>query len=498
MPELFDTLIRGATVLDGSGAEARLADVALRAGRIARIAMLEDDAERIDPGSAGHVVQGEGLVLAPGFIDVHTHDDTNVVRQPEMTPKLSQGVTTVIVGNCGISAAPVTLHGEPPDPMNLLGTADAFRYPDFGAYAEAVRAAQPAVNVAALVGHTALRSNHMDRLDRTATPAEIAAMRAQLEEALDHGALGLSTGLAYANAFSASTDEVLALAEPLARAGALYATHLRSEFAEILEAMDEAFRIGRHARVPVVISHLKCAGVDNWGRSGEVLDALERAERWQPIGCDCYPYTASSSTLDIKQVTSDFDIMVTWSESHPEMGGRLLADIAADWALGLEDAARRLQPAGAVYHCMEDADVDRILSHPATVVGSDGLPNDPLPHPRLWGAFPRVLGHYARDRELFPLTVAVNKMTGLSAARFGLAERGFVREGYWADLVLFDAATIRDAASFTDPMQPAEGIAAVWVNGELSWRQRKPTGARAGRFLARGRPAGANAAAPAQ
>ncbi|KJK21948.1 D-aminoacylase [Burkholderiaceae bacterium 16] len=496
MPELFDTLIRGATLLDGSGAEARLADVALRAGRIARIAMLEDGADGIDPGSAAHVVQGEGLVLAPGFIDVHTHDDTNVVRQPEMTPKLSQGVTTVIVGNCGISAAPVALRGEPPDPMNLLGTADAFRYPDFGAYAQAVQAAQPAVNVAALVGHTALRSNHMDRLDRTATAAEIAAMRAQLEEALDHGALGLSTGLAYANAFSATTDEVLALAEPLARAGALYATHLRSEFAEILEAMDEAFRIGRHARVPVVISHLKCAGVDNWGRSAEVLGTLERAQRWQPVGCDCYPYTASSSTLDLKQVTSDFDIMVTWSEPHPDMGGRLLADIAAEWELSLEDAARRLQPAGAVYHCMEDADVDRILSHPATVVGSDGLPNDPLPHPRLWGAFPRVLGHYARDRELFPLTVAIHKMTGLSAERFGLTERGFVREGYWADLVLFDAATIRDAASFTDPMQPAEGIAAVWVNGELSWQQRRPTGTRAGRFLARGKPAGANAATP--
>lgn len=496
MPELFDTLIRGATLLDGSGAEARLADVALRAGRIARIAMLEDGADGIDPGSAAHVVQGEGLVLAPGFIDVHTHDDTNVVRQPEMTPKLSQGVTTVIVGNCGISAAPVALRGEPPDPMNLLGTADAFRYPDFAAYAQAVQAAQPAVNVAALVGHTALRSNHMDRLDRTATEAEITAMRAQLEEALDHGALGLSTGLAYANAFSATTGEVLALAEPLARAGALYATHLRSEFAEILEAMDEAFRIGRHARVPVVISHLKCAGVDNWGRSAEVLDTLERAQRWQPVGCDCYPYTASSSTLDLKQVTSDFDIMVTWSEPHPDMGGRLLADIAAEWELGLEDAARRLQPAGAVYHCMEDADVDRILSHPATVVGSDGLPNDPLPHPRLWGAFPRVLGHYARDRELFPLTVAIHKMTGLSAERFGLTERGFVREGYWADLVLFDAATIRDAASFTDPMQPAEGIAAVWVNGELSWQQRRPTGTRAGRFLARGKPAGANAATP--
>lgn len=486
MPHLFDTLIRRVTLLDGSGASARLADVAVRDGRIARIALLDGDDTPIDPDSAAHVVDGDGLVLAPGFIDVHTHDDTNVVRQPEMAPKLSQGVTTVIVGNCGISAAPVSLRGEPPDPMNLLGQAADFRYPDFRAYVEAVDAARPAINVAALVGHTALRSNHMDRLDRAATAEEIAAMRAQLEEALANGALGLSTGLAYGNAIHAPTEEVLALAEPLAKAGGLYATHLRSEFAEILDAMDEAFRIGRHARVPVVISHLKCAGMANWGRSGEVLEALEGAQRWQPVGCDCYPYTASSSTLDLKQVTSDFDIQVTWSEPHPDMGGRLLADIAAEWEVDLMEAARRLQPAGAVYHCMEDADVDRILSHPATVVGSDGLPNDPLPHPRLWGAFPRVLGHYARDRELFPLAVAVNKMTGMSAERFGLAGRGFVREGYWADLVLFDAATIRDAASFTDPMQPAEGIAAVWVNGELAWQQRQATGVRAGRFLPRG------------
>lgn len=488
-PFAYDTLIRGATVIDGSGAAARVADVGLRDGRIARIVDIDADdegGERIAADTAAQVIEADGLVLSPGFIDVHTHDDTNVVRQPEMTPKLSQGVTTVVVGNCGISAAPVALRGEPPDPMNLLGDASAFRYPSFAAYVDAVASARPAVNVAALVGHTALRSNHLDRLDRAASAGEIAAMRAQLQEALDHGALGLSTGLAYANAFAAPTEEVLALAEPLARAGALYATHLRSEFAEILDAMDEAFRIGRHARVPVVISHLKCAGVDNWGRSGAVLAALDAAQRWQPVGCDCYPYTASSSTLDLKQVTGDFDIMVTWSTPHPAMGGRLLADIAAEWQVDLHEAARRLQPAGAVYHCMEDADVDRILAHPATVIGSDGLPNDPLPHPRLWGAFPRVLGHYARDRELFPLTMAIAKMTGLSAERFGLAGRGFVREGHWADLVLFDAATIRDAATFTEPMQPAEGIAAVWVNGTLSWSQRRATGARAGRFLPRG------------
>src|SRR6201994_4140416 len=215
--------------------------------------------------------------FSPRVISIPTHDDTNVIRDPQMMAKLSQGVTTVIVGNCGISAAPVQLAGPPPDPMNLLGEANAFLYPTFAAYVAAVDPAQPAVNVAGLAGHTALRNNHMDRLDRAATPAEIQAMRAQLTEALDHGALGLSSGLAYGSARSAPPEEILSLARPLAAAGAIYATHMRTEAAEILAAMSEAFATGRRCHVPVVISHLKCSGIANWGRSQEILHALETA-----------------------------------------------------------------------------------------------------------------------------------------------------------------------------------------------------------------------------
>ncbi|AOK30586.1 MULTISPECIES: N-acyl-D-amino-acid deacylase family protein [Burkholderia] len=478
-PEAADTLIVGAMLYDGSGAPPVARDVAIRDAKIVAIGNLTN-------WLAQDVIEAGGRALAPGFIDVHTHDDTNVIDAPQMLPKISQGVTTVIVGNCGISASPVALKGEPPDPMNLLGARAAFRYPTFAAYVDAVNAARPAVNVAALVGHTALRNNQMDRLDRAANDAEIAAMRAQLEEALAHGALGLSSGLAYGSAFAAPTEEVMALAEPLAQAGAVYTTHMRTEFDAILDAMDEAYRIGRHARVPVVISHLKCAGPSNWGRSGEVLASLERARRLQPVGCDCYPYSRSSTTLALKQVTGDIDITVTWSEPHPEMAGKLLKAIAADWGVTEQDAARRLMPAGAVYHNMAEDDVRRILSHPATMVGSDGLPNDPLPHPRLWGAFARVLGHYARDEGLLRLEEAVRKMTSLSARRFGLDGRGEVRVGYHADLVLFDPARVRDAATFERPQQPAQGIDAVWVNGVLSYCDGALTGERAGRFVARG------------
>jgi len=477
-----DTLIRDTNVIDGTGAEPVILDVALRDDRICAVGPeLHVDASA--------VIDGNGLVLAPGFIDTHTHDDIFVIRNPAMLPKLSQGITTVIVGNCGISASPVTLRGETPDPMNLLGEQKDFRFPTFATYVQAVDEARPAVNVAALIGHTALRNNHMDRLDRTATDAEIQAMRAQLKEALDGGALGLSSGLAYLSANSASTEEVAALAQLLGSTGAIYTTHMRTETEAILDAMEEAFEIGRISRVPVIVSHLKCAGIANWGRSDEVLQALDKARITQEIGCDCYPYAAGSSTLDLRQVDERVKITITWSTPHPEISGRSLAQIATAWDVSQLEAARRLQPAGAIYHSISEEDMRRILKHPATMIGSDGLPNDPMPHPRLWGTFPRVLGRYTREDKLLTLPNAIHKMTGMPAQRFGLASRGLIREGYSADLVLFDPKTILDTATFEDPIRPAEGIKSVWVNGVMSYTQEGAAGTRAGRFLPRGKTA---------
>jgi N-acyl-D-amino-acid deacylase len=475
-----DTLIQNALVFDGSGVPPTAGNVALERGRIVAVGQCIDyrAEETLDAG---------GLALAPGFIDVHTHDDLFVIENPEILPKLSQGVTTVIVGNCGISGAPVDLKkaGRLPEPLNLLGVEDQFAYPTFQSYVKAVNAARPSINVAGLVGHTALRNNHMDRLDRSATAVEVEAMKRDLRESLDHGALGLSTGLAYASAFEASPEEVVNLAEPLSDAGGIYTTHMRTEAAAILEAMNEAFNIGAKNNIPIVISHLKCSGPDNWGRSSEVLSHFMALSEGQSSGCDCYPYAATSTVLDARQVDERMDIVVTWSIPFPEMAGKTVRQVAEGWGVDQFEAAERLRPAGAIYFSLSEDDMRQILTHPATMIGSDGLPNDPRPHARLWGTFPRVLGHFARDLKLFSLSEGVRKMTSLPAERFGLKDRGWIKEGFAADMVLFDPEKIIDTATFEDPIQPAAGIQNVYVNGGLAYTDGKANSSRTGGFLTR-------------
>jgi N-acyl-D-amino-acid deacylase len=474
---MYRTIIRDAKIIDGTNSPEFDADVAIT----------ENGRLKVLPAgtiaSAESEFDARGLFLAPGFIDVHTHDDTNVIRTPELLNKISQGITTVIAGNCGISASPVTLKGEVPNPLNLIGEKKHFIYPEFSDYASAVERAKPSVNVAALIGHTSLRSNHMDNLFRPATESEIEAMRFQLRNALANGAIGLSSGLAYDTAYEAPKEEVMKLVEEVAQAGGVYTTHMRSEFEPILDAINEAFDTAGHRDVPLIISHLKCAGAANWGRSDEVLDLLKERSKKAQFACDCYPYSASSSNLNLKEVTDKNDILITWSQNHPEQSNRMLADIADEWNLSLLDAAKKLMPAGAVYYCMSEEDVQTFLRYERSMIGSDGLPNDPHPHPRLWGAFPRVLGRYCRELNLFDLPEAIHKMTGKSAKEFGLKDRGVISDDYFADLVLFDFEKVSDRATYQTPDQPAEGIEKVWVNGVLSYQNGSKESGRAGRFL---------------
>src|SRR6202158_3300771 len=430
-------VLKGGTVVDGTGAARFVADVRIEGERIAAVGahLPTQDADVLDVA---------GKIVSPGFIDVHTHDDQIVLAAPQMLPKISQGVTTVVIGNCGISLAPL-VHTDAPPPLNLLG-GDKYVYPTMAAYVAALEKARPAVNVVALVGHSTLRVATMDDPYRPATRDEQSRMVELLREGMDAGATGLSSGVFYAPGAAADIDELALLARVAGDAGGVYTTHIRDESDKVIDSLDEAFATGRRGGVPVVVSHHKCAGPRNWGRTLETLAHIDSARTQQPIALDMYPYIAGSTVLREKMVDGIIDILITWSTPHPETAGRMLADIAAEWGCTQQEACERLQPGGACYFQMCEDDVQRVLEYPATMIGSDGLPHDAHPHPRLWGTFPRVLGHYSRELGLFPLEVAVHKMTGLSARQFRLEGRGEIRAGAFADIVVFDAATIGDRA----------------------------------------------------
>ena len=472
-------ILRGGLVIDGTGAPARRADVAVEGSRIAAVGDLSG--WRTD-----EEVDASGFAVAPGFIDVHTHDDRAALTTPGMDFKASQGVTTVIAGNCGISLAPFRPGEALPEPIELLGGPEAF-FPTVAAYRAALERSPPALNLALLTGHGMLRVEALGRdFTRSAEAPEIEAMGARLREALAEGSLGLSSGLDYPSSRRASTDEVVALARHVtAAANALYVSHIRDEGDEVLEALDEAFAVGRGAELPVVISHHKCAGPNNYGRSRETLAAIDAAAADQRVGLDVYPYTASSTVLLADHVAEATDVLIGHSEPHPEAAGRWLKDIVAEWGCSEAEAIERLKPAGAIYFQMADEDLERILAYPRTMVGSDGLPGMAHPHPRVWGAFPRVLARYVRDKGILSLEQAVHRMTGLAAETFRLAGRGLVRPGHFADLTLFDPATVADRATYEDPEQPADGIRLVLVNGTPVWDSGAATGARPGGFLAR-------------
>jgi N-acyl-D-amino-acid deacylase len=476
-----DIVIRHGTVIDGTGADRVRADVAIKDDRIVAVGALDDVA-------AGRVIDASGRIVAPGFIDVHTHDDRALLANPSMDMKVSQGVTSVVVGNCGISLAPLVAEAPPP-PLDLIGAEGAYRYETFDAFLREVEAAPAALNAAFLVGHSTLRVATMDSLDRAASAREITQMRGMLEEGLSAGAVGLSTGLFYKPAAKAPTEEVIEIAQALKAHRARYVTHMRDEADHVIRSLDETFRIGRESRSPVVVSHHKVQGKHNVGRSRETLAHFDKhigGHDHHGIAFDVYPYMASSTVLKADSIAVSKKVLVTWSRARPELAGRELSDIAEELGCDIYEAAERLQPAGAVYFAMDEEDVQRILSHPNAMFGSDGLPHDEHPHPRLWGTFPRILGHYCRELKLFSLEEAVRRMTGYSAETFGLVDRGVIRPGAFADITIFDENRILDGATFDSPKTPAVGIDIVLVNGRAVWQAGAETGVRPGRALRHG------------
>jgi N-acyl-D-amino-acid deacylase len=490
----FDLVIRHGLVVDGTGAAAFAADVAVAGDRIGAVGEVPEQGVR--------TIDASGLVVAPGFIDVHAHDDLAALRTPTVDFKVHQGVTTDIVGNCGMGAAPSsesyvefyrTVLGD------ILGPMDGPVWRTTEEFYRAVEEAGPSLNIASFVPHSTIRFLAMGLEQRPPTPPEMAAMKGLLAQGMEAGALGLSTGLIYPPGLFAATDELIELGRVAGEHGGIYASHIRDEGDGMLDAVAEALRIGEEGGVPVQISHHKAMLERNWGKVEQSLPLIEEARgHGVDVTVDVYPYTAGSTGLgalllagSAEEAMGEQLLVVSVKHQH-EYEGLTLAEIARRMGLPLREAGLRLleQEENAVVvvaFAMSEGDVQRVMRYEQAMFGSDGIPSPTgKPHPRLYGTFPRVLGRYVREERLFSLEEAVRKMTSLPARKHRLRQRGEIRPGYFADLCLFDPRTVVDRATYEDPRQYPEGIPYVIVNGALVVDSGVHTGARAGRLLRHG------------
>ena len=500
----FDLVIRGGMVLDGTGAAARRLDVGIRGDRIALVAA------SVPTARAKRVLDATGRTVTPGFIDLHAHLEP-LLQLPLMESALRQGVTLALGGPDGSSPLPLA------------------------PYLDSVRAAAPGINVAYLVGHNEVRRTVMGMEARAPRADELQRMRRLVAEAMGQGAFGLSTGLLYLPGTYSKVDEVIALAQVASDSGGIYTSHLRKEGIGLLDGVGEALEIGRQAHIPVMLTHHKAVGQQMWGKSTVTLAMVDSARKaGTDVMIDQYPYTATHTGIGVlvpswamaggdaefrarvaRPLTKDSILAGIVDNIVNDRGGGDLARVQfsrvpfdkslegktlKDWAVrrGLTPTPRHgadlvleamLKGGGnAIYHVLDEGDVRRIMASPYTMIASDGRlsqPGDGHPHPRAYGTFPRVLGEYVREQHVLTLPTAIHKMTQMPAQRLGLVDRGVLRAGAYADVVVFDAATVKDMSTFTEPHQYPRGIETVVVNGVVAVAASKPTGVRAGRVLTR-------------
>ncbi len=526
---MFDMVIRNGMVYDGRNVDGRQVDVAVEGERIAVV-------DGLDDSEARETVDAAGLVVAPGFIDSHSHSEIALLAYPGADSKVLQGVTTEIVGNCGLSAAP--LLGACLDHLSLMWREEHDVKPSWRTLADYFTYVKDhggaAVNIASLVGHGNLRAGTIGYGDMAATDETCVAMKRLADEAMADGALGISTGLIYPPGVFATTDELAAVARSAARSGGIYTSHIRSENDRLLEAVDETIDIARRAEVPVHISHIKASRKRNWDKLPRALEAIDSARReGLDVTCDCYPYTASWTDLDALLPHWTYDggpekelarledpatrrrieaalnarapdpafrkrVMVSWAgDGDTDIEGLTIAEIAAVRDVSpttafMDILIEHKLLASGVFFFMEEENVRVALRYRHSTIGSDSsvrpVPapaGNGKPHPRAAGTFPRVLGKYVREGVL-TLGEAICKMTGATADRFSLKDRGTVAPGSYADLVVFDPTKICDLATYEDPGRPPAGIERVWVNGTLVVESGRVTGARPGRVLHHG------------
>ena len=518
---MTDLLIRGGTVVDGTGAAGVRADVAITDGRVTEIGA-------VTARRAMRMIDARDMVVAPGFIDIHSHSDESMFVNSALESALHQGVTLVVCGNCGGSSAPVRgLAAEEADrDLDRLGVKRTWSH--FYEYAAAVEKNGASINVCSYVGHGTLRMCVMGADARRPTDAELDEMRRLLARAMDEGAVGLASGLIYPPSAYGDTDELASLCAVVREKGGLYASHIRNEGDKLLDAVEENLEIGRRSHARVQLSHHKAAEMKNWGLVKESVARIEAArDAGVHVQADQYPYTASSTGLSVTipnwaheggtaklcerlrdaavrarirgeetETGRAWDRIVIARALHrPEYSGKTVADLAREAGKDpLEWTCDTLvEHDGAVdiiHHSMSEEDVRYVMRRPWVAIGSDSRANAPYgplsfgkPHPRSYGTFPRVIGHYARDEHVLSLEDGIRKMTALTATHLRLRDRGVLRPGAWADVVVFDPSRIVDTATFDEPHRYPEGIAYVVVNGAVALDSGETTDERSGRFL---------------
>jgi len=523
---MYDIIIKNGYILDGSGQPGRQGDIGISGERFAEVG-------NCSSWEGKRIIDAAGKVVAPGFIDIHSHSDFTILVDPGAESKIRQGVTTELVGQCGVSGAP--LEGEVlakrKDDLAELGL--AVTWSTLEEYFQRLEQAQPAVNIAALAGHGNLRGTVMGYQDRAPSESEVDMMKGMLLQCLEAGAFGMSTGLIYPPGLYSSQAELKALVTLVAQFRGIYATHLRSEGDEVEEALGEAIALAAETNVSLEISHLKTYGKRNWRKLPLVFQLIEDARRrGVQVHADRYPYTASSTDLDVllpswvheggpKQALQRLEdpgarqrmtneilsqepepefwrkvvIASVAHEESPKWQGKTLAEISeqagsAPWEVLYEILRKAKLRADAIFSCMSDENLSLILAQEYVMIGSDsaarsasGILRKGSPHPRGFGTFPRVLHQWSVQEKLLPLETAVHKMTGLPALKLGLADRGLVKPHYFADVVIFDPSTIRDRADYRNPYQYPEGIDHVIINGAEVVDSGKMTGQRPGKIL---------------
>ncbi|MFY9554264.1 MAG: D-aminoacylase [Blastocatellia bacterium] len=474
-PPTKSRVIVGALVVDGSGRQAFPANVRITGDQIAKVGAFT-------PSSDEEIIQARGLVIAPGFIDIHNHSDSALSTEPSVASQVSQGITTIAVGPDGGSPWPL---------------ADYFTKRE---------SAPAAVNLLAFVGHATVRQQVMGRdYNRPATQNEIAEMVKLVERGMREGAVGLSTGLEYDVGRSSTTDEVIELARAAARYHGIYMSHVRDEADEVMNAFTEAVRIGRDARIPVQISHIKLGTVGVWGQAEKAIDLINAARHsGVDVTADCYPYDAWSSTItvlipsrrhydpvSVKKGLDDVggagNVLVTNCKAHIDFEGKTLEELSREQRVSPVDVYIKIVKdggAGVVCRSMKESDIRNFYRQPWVMVASDGQAGGR--HPRGAGTFPRVLGRFVRERQWLTLEEAVRKMTSAPASRLGLYDRGVIREGMKADLVILDPKRVTDRSTFKEPQLLPVGIERVFVNGETVWEEGKTTGRLPGIVIRKG------------